>query len=375
MIAARPQRVCLLFPKFNEGFVMGKVPLGLSYLAGALMQAGIEVTGHNLNCDDEDTIDWTHWDWYGMTLLTPLVPEVNRLAAKIRAKNPHARIVCGGTHATLSTAMSFKQIPDLDYIVAWPKDLTPGDDGLIRHTVNVRQVFFPPELTAHVWKAMRMRYVGAGNTVVIGLGAVEGFEDAPLELDTVKRGITVGFSGHMPGSWVATDQAHTGTKSLRVKGTLWPTIPQVVLQPNTRYRLEAWMKVAAATEADLAALRKAFDDGVAKAKADHEKKVAAAVKKGQTPPEWKEPVWVDPKPATGFISANTYEWSPHNAQADGSWAAKQQTSEAAIGDWQKVELEFDVPAWGPFVDIRFHATGGGTAWVDDFLLAPVPAAK
>jgi radical SAM superfamily enzyme YgiQ (UPF0313 family) len=118
MIAARPQRVCLLFPKFNEGFVMGKVPLGLSYLAGALMQAGIEVTGHNLNCDDEDTIDWTHWDWYGMTLLTPLVPEVNRLAAKIRAKNPHARIVCGGTHATLSTAMSFKQIPDLDYIVA-----------------------------------------------------------------------------------------------------------------------------------------------------------------------------------------------------------------------------------------------------------------
>ena len=118
MIATRPQRVCLLFPKFNEGFVMGKVPLGLSYLAGSLMQAGIEVTGHNLNCDDEDTIDWTHWDWYGMTLLTPLVPEVNRLAAKIRAKNPQARIVCGGTHATLSTAMSFKQIPDLDYIVA-----------------------------------------------------------------------------------------------------------------------------------------------------------------------------------------------------------------------------------------------------------------
>ena len=52
------KRICLLFPKFYEGFIMRKVPLGLAYLATHLKAAGHEVEAYNLNVDPLVEIDF-----------------------------------------------------------------------------------------------------------------------------------------------------------------------------------------------------------------------------------------------------------------------------------------------------------------------------
>ncbi|MFW5698768.1 MAG: hypothetical protein ACOCZK_06610, partial [Planctomycetota bacterium] len=289
--------------------------------------------------------------------------------------DPESGWSCGMTLAGGDAKLSICNVhADLDYIVQWPEHIQPDADGLRRHPVTVRMVFFPPELTAHVWAKMAMRYVDAGNTVVIGLGETQDFEDQPLDLSTTKRGITFGFSGHRYGSYISSEEASSGEQSLKVQGEVWPNIPQVVLEPGVRYRLEAKIKVVAPDEAAMAADRGAHDKRIADIKQRHAKQVAKATRKDKPIPEEPELPAYDPT-AGACIRGYTYQWSPHNAARNDSWVDRHQTAliEAGAG-WQPVSFEFVAPDWGPFIDIRFRTTGGATAYVDEFRFAPVTEA-
>jgi len=110
-------KVCLLFPEFNEGFIMRKVPLGLAYIASSLRQDGISVDAYNLCCDPLEPIDFRKYDFVGITLLTPFINEVRRMIDHIKSVNPNVRIVLGGTHATLATEHTFEALPKTDYVI------------------------------------------------------------------------------------------------------------------------------------------------------------------------------------------------------------------------------------------------------------------
>ncbi len=255
---------------------------------------------------------------------------------------------------------------DQDLCVGWPKNLVPAANGLTYHTVRVRQMRIPPELTNRVWDNMSLR-LDKLPMVVLPLGKVCDFEDQPLTSATPIIGVT--FTG-MPT--ISTTIGHSGTRSMVVKGLAWPNLPQVVLKPKVRYRIEGWYKVEAASAAEIEAMKTGFVQKIERDRKAHAAKVAKAEKEGKpAPAPWQEPVWQEPGPAAASISADLYTWTPHNA---GDFVLRQSTGEALAGagsadqGWQKVWIEFDNPAWGPFVDVRFSCSNGGTAYLDDFCL-------
>jgi hypothetical protein len=184
-------------------------------------------------------------------------------------------------------------------------------DGLYHLAFHHRLMALPPEMTKYIWDHMQMPTMG-GPGVFIRFGRVEDFEDQPIPLDRPTRGLCW-TSG---GPSISTDEAHSGNKSLFLKSTSWPNLPQVSLKPNSTYRLEAWFKV-----------------------------------EGQG--------------ARAYMKGDFYEWSPHT----GKMLVLQQTSPVEAGQgWQRSFLEFTTPAWDPFINIKFVVEGGGTAWLDDFNL-------
>ncbi len=255
---------------------------------------------------------------------------------------------------------------DQDLCVQWPKDLKPADNGLTYHTVRVRQMRLPPEMTQRIWDGMKLRWTDAP-IVVLPLGKVCDFEDQPLTSGVNAIGLTF-VKGAVPP--IATDVGHSGKRSMVVKGLVWPNLPQAVLKPKVRYRLEGWYLVKEATADDRAALKAAFLAKAEKDRKSYDAKVAKAAKDGKpAPAPWVEPVWQEPGPAAASISADFYQWSPHNA---GDFTLRQGTGEVKAGpDWQQVWIEFDSPAWGPFADVRFTCSNGGTAYLDDFCLREV----
>jgi hypothetical protein len=73
--------------------------------------------------------------------------------------------------------------------VQWPKDLKPAENGLTYHTIRVRQMRLPPELTQRVWDCMKLRWTDAP-IVVLPLGKVCDFEDQPLTSGVNAIGLT-----------------------------------------------------------------------------------------------------------------------------------------------------------------------------------------
>jgi len=118
------KNVVLLFPKFEEGFVMGKVPLGLAYIAAVLKQRGHYVEGYNLIVDPEEAIDFSKFDYCGITVLTSFISEVRALAARIKAKNPGIKIVLGGSHPSILPAESMGISGHVDYVIAGEGELS-----------------------------------------------------------------------------------------------------------------------------------------------------------------------------------------------------------------------------------------------------------
>lgn len=216
-----------------------------------------------------------------------------------------------------------------------------------------RLLALPPEMSAKVWD--RAELIERDSTaIIIKLGEVEDFEHQPVALTEPARGL-VWTSGQPE---LVEGEGRGGGKALLIKGRAWPNLPQVSLQPDTRYRLEGWMK-----------LRPWDDARLAEERAKEEKRRASLAKKGKDlPPEidWEA------LQAKAYLAGDFYEWSPYSGQM----LERMRTTEAApegeadAEGWQHVVLDFDSPAWGPFINIAFHAEGCD-ALLDDFSLRVV----
>jgi len=256
---------------------------------------------------------------------------------------------------------------DLDYLVPWPADLPADAEGMKRLKVQMRWGWLPPEITKHVWDKMELLFKD-GRTLIIAVGTTEDFENEPSSLLSGKRGMA--FSGGGANIPVVEGDAHSGKKALQVRGLVWPNLPQLVLKPNTKYRMSAWIKVLPATEEQKAAMKAAWPKQVEAMRKTHEKKMARLKKEGKDAEvmEFKEPAYTETGPAEGYITGNFYEWTPHSNQ----WVLEQATNKVKEGEgWKEAVLEFTTPKWGPFIDPRFVCSNGGTALVDDFLIAEV----
>lgn len=229
-------------------------------------------------------------------------------------------------------------------------DLPRLDNGTYHFHAVHRLLSLPPEMTAYVWDNVQLIQQGA-SAIIIKVGKAEDFENQPVPLTEPARGLvwTSGAPKLVEGI------AHSGRKSLLVRGRAWPNLPQVSLRPNVRYRLEGWFKVVPWTEAQLA-----------EAKAKDQARRESLRKRGKPLPP---PVHWDNLQPRAYISGDLYEWSPHT----GKMLVKERTTlaTAATDGWQHVVLEFTSPDWGPFINIAFHAESCD-AYLDDFALREVP---
>lgn len=198
-------------------------------------------------------------------------------------------------------------------------------DGKYRMSTRFRLVFLPPEVTAEVLKNTAVDDFQGARAVMVRIGVLEDFEDQPLPLTTPVRG------GYPVGE-VTTDQAHSGKKSLLVKGSSRaqaakgmpgsPLAPQILLDENSTYRITCWIKVDGDGEAS--------------------------------------------------VSADLYDSTPQKPER----FVRQRTTLAKWGEeWKQVSLEFKTPAFDPFIDLRFVCLGAGPAYFDDFCLVKVEAGK
>jgi radical SAM superfamily enzyme YgiQ (UPF0313 family) len=136
--------ICLLFPRFYEGFVMGKVPLGLAYLASALEAQGIRVEGYNLNVDEISEIDFSSFDFVGITCLTPFLDSINEICSHVLRANPRAKVIVGGPHPTYRTREVFKELPMISYAIVGEGEVALAE--LVKNEEryrNIKGVYYP----------------------------------------------------------------------------------------------------------------------------------------------------------------------------------------------------------------------------------------
>ncbi len=228
-----------------------------------------------------------------------------------------------------------------------------GPDGLYHLRFHHRLMALPPEMTRYVWDHMEMPSMG-GPKVFIRFGRVEDFEDQPIPLDQPTRGLA--WTSGDPS--VTTDEAHSGRRSLELRRTSWPNLPQVALKPNSTYRLEAWLKVRPLT----------YDERK-EAREKHEARRRKRIEQGKdAPPPYAEP----DGPAEAYIKGDFYEWSPHSRK----WLREQRTTGVRAGQgWKRAELVFDTPEWDPFINLVFCLDGEGVAYLDDFSLTRLGEAE
>jgi len=247
-----------------------------------------------------------------------------------------ARLIVCGAHT------------DHDFVVRWPEQPETRADGLKHNVMKHRILALPPELTRHVWDHTEV--LGAGERkLMVRFGRLEDFEDQPLPVDGRERG--------MPwGADLTEQEAHSGTKAVVVSGVSGHGDPQIALQPDTHYRLEAWMKVVAWTDAEK-------QEAVAKARAEIEKQR----QKGRDVPDFQ-----GLEPPQAYLVGRYYEWTPHSGQ----WIGEPLQTNVLEpgGPWQKVNVDFTTPKWGPFIDLKIVARNC-TAYVDDFQFVVVKEAE
>lgn len=228
-------------------------------------------------------------------------------------------------------------------------NLVKGADGRYSYRCVRRLFGLPPEMRSYMLARYTQIEANSRGTFV-RIGITEDFEDQPFSLTNAVRGM-IWTSGEPP---ISTNVAHSGKQSLTIAGRVWPNLPQVILKPETRYRMEAWYHVVPWTETEKATIRE-------KAAKEREQKKA----KGQPVGAETDAGDVSPR---AWIDGDLYEWSPHV----GPMLVKQRTTDATgAKEWERVELEFTTPKWDPFINIVFR-TEGCRAYMDDFRLAPEP---
>lgn len=201
----------------------------------------------------------------------------------------------------------------------------PDDDGVWRLRWQSRLAAPPPEFSAYIWDAMAIDAFGGQRWPVLRFGVDEDFEGQPFALTEPVRGLT----GHglkltrertrsgaqaivfdkLPAS---ADGDPTGKGRYTVRGAFLH-LPQVELQPRSRYRFRAWML--------------AEGDGT-----------------------------------RGRLTADTYEWTPHDdariARSESPWVE-------SGGEWRETAVEVVTGAADTSVDLRFQGVGAGRVFIDD----------
>ncbi|MBF0492066.1 MAG: B12-binding domain-containing radical SAM protein [Deltaproteobacteria bacterium] len=117
MAVHKTKNILLLFPKFEEGFVMGKVPLGLAYIASMLQSRGHYVEAYNLVVDPVGNIDFDRFDYVGITCLTAFISQVRVLVEWVKEKNPKIKVVVGGPHPSMKVKDSLFISDKIDFVV------------------------------------------------------------------------------------------------------------------------------------------------------------------------------------------------------------------------------------------------------------------
>jgi hypothetical protein len=226
--------------------------------------------------------------------------------------------------------------------------LEAGPDGKYRFRAVRRLFALPPEARRHILERTTLHQSGVKG-LFLRMGIVEGFEDQPIDLARPTRGLI--WTGGGPP--LAEGIARTGTRSLLVGGRVWPNLPQVILKPETRYRLQGWFKVVPWPAEELA-----------EAKKKDQARRDDLAKRGKALPEPTD--WAAAKPRA-YLRGDLFEWSPHT----GPMLVQQTTGSAtgASGEWEHVVLDFTTPLWDPFINISINAEYC-TAYLDDFQLAP-----
>lgn len=194
------------------------------------------------------------------------------------------------------------------------------EDGFFRMNPKFLFAYVPPTVSSFLVDQVQLNDFDRREETMIRLGVVEDFENQPLPLTSTQIGMTKGF---WEEDFIISNDAYSGTKSLQINGSSKEELsrhlanfiryPQIPLEPNMRYSISAFTK----TSSD---------------------KVKA------------------------WISASTYEWTPHDADR----LAIYSTDVASSTDWKMVELSFVTPDIDPMVDVRFMVEGEGYALFDDF---------
>ncbi|MDC0947934.1 radical SAM protein [Gammaproteobacteria bacterium] len=126
------RRVTLVrLPYANIYSVYGKLPknrevrppLGLLYVAGALREAGHQVT--ILDCEPwlyspQRTLELvleSEPDLVGFTSTTPEIDGVGELASMIKNERPRIKTMVGGSHVSALPRQTIKDCPDIDYVI------------------------------------------------------------------------------------------------------------------------------------------------------------------------------------------------------------------------------------------------------------------
>ncbi|MGB2821091.1 MAG: hypothetical protein WBF17_08925 [Phycisphaerae bacterium] len=241
----------------------------------------------------------------------------------------------------------------------------PKDEGERETYKAVHRLFaLPPELSRYVRDNMKLIDVGPSG-VVCRIGATEDFEDQPVRLTELIRGLA--WTTDAPV--VTSEEVHSGRKAVMLRGKyrvndprliVEPDIPQIPLRPEATYLLEAWFKVDNMTDRERSDYLAAYKQMVA----DLEKQNKQRLEKGEE--ELEIPEYVQPKRhGQAYIAAHLYETTPK----DRKWTASHQTTSASGYKtvWQKVSLQFTTGAWDPFVHISI-VCDSGSAFMDDFTL-------
>lgn len=231
--------------------------------------------------------------------------------------------------------------------------LQPGSDGHRRFQARRTLFALPPELTEHL--RSRTRLIDDGKTGLF-IRMDESFDDQPLSLTSMVRGLI--WTSNPPE--LIKDGGRAGTPGLRIAGRVWPNLPQVGLESDTRYRLEAWFRIIAWPEERIALER-------SRSAAAQTKRNTELVAKGRPVPALTD--WSSVEPAA-WIDGDLYEWSPHT---DPMLACHRTTlATPDVSGWQHVQVEFITPSWDPFINLVFNARLCD-AVLDDFRLAAIPA--
>lgn len=94
-------KVCLINPPFSKGMSSKDlIPLGLSYVAGTLIENGFDVVGYNMDTDQIDLQTLKGFKIFGLFATTAMMSYACNVAKKLKSYFPDSFVILGGPHAS-----------------------------------------------------------------------------------------------------------------------------------------------------------------------------------------------------------------------------------------------------------------------------------